>query len=161
MKLVICVGPCCSGKTTWCKKYLENNPDAVKFGLDDFKLMLKNNLNGDIVDEEFVTIVDDLIIKLFLAYKHVVVDGYFLNLQRLRMFTGLTKDHEIVVFDVSLPESSVRNQLRKKRTGIYVDMRELERFHRKYENFVASEEFKNFAKTVKIRMNENEYNTEL
>lgn len=44
LKIIICVGACGSGKSTWCKEFINLNPSYLRVNNDDLRSMLHNSI---------------------------------------------------------------------------------------------------------------------
>jgi len=84
-QIIICKGLPASGKSTWAKNRIDNNPDMYKrVNKDDLRLMLDNN-KWSKDNEKFILKVRDMLILSSLENgKHVIVDD-----------TNLHPKHEI------------------------------------------------------------------
>jgi len=136
-ELIICLGPICSGKSTWSLKYLEDNPKAMRFCFDEFLLMCKGNGNYD------TKIKDKSMSAIFgmLMEGNTVVDGFPLESKDLSNMIAFAEKTTIRLFDVSFAESVKRNIKRKEKFGKFVQLDEMKRYYGLYKNFLESPEF--------------------
>lgn len=140
-KLIICLGPSCSGKSTWSKNYVKEYPEYYRFSIDEFKEMNSSGEGKQVINAEFLYCVSDVITAM-LKYSNVIVDGYPLNIRSLMVISKASIETEIRLFDVKFSEAVKRNQIRKKLGGHYLSIIELKKFHKTYEEFIISEKFK-------------------
>jgi len=77
-KLIICRGPAASGKSTWSKSVVDDDPTFVRVSRDDIRIALFNKAWG--VDEDLVTKVEHNAIRNALkAGKNVISDNTNVN----------------------------------------------------------------------------------
>ncbi len=127
-KVIIMRGLPGSGKSTYAKKLVEENPNSYKrINRDDLRMMFDNGYTSD-GNEKFVKKVRDiLIIKALEEGKHVIVDDTNLsekNETRIRQLVHeFNKAHndevqvEIKEMETSLDECLKRDALREKPVG--------------------------------------------
>src|SRR5690242_1221587 len=109
MKNIICIGPICSGKTTWSLDFVRNNEDYIRFSLDEFRMMTNGSISSERIDERFMAIMYNFVINLNFHHKGLVVDNLPLNIDWFKMILGgSSKNLEIKLFDVDLRESILR-----------------------------------------------------
>lgn len=138
-KLIICLGPSCSGKTTWSREYVKNNPKFSRFSIDEFKEM-SSETGTNIISAEFLECVSKIIHSM-LFMGDVIIDGYPLNIRSLFTIIKEKIEVEIRLFDVKFLEAVKRNQSRKKNGGHWLTAAELKRFHEFYREFITSKKF--------------------
>lgn len=110
-----------SGKSTWSKEFVENNPGWVKICRDDFRFMLKNSpfLNGK--GEELVTnLVFDGARKALLAGYSVIMDATHVKRTYINQVVkelGEMADIEFQVFDTPFETCVKRDSEREREVG--------------------------------------------
>lgn len=122
MKLIMTKGLPASGKTTWAKKYITENPNTIRINKDDLRNMLHNGVwsNGR---EKTIIDVRNMMITYFLGNGHdVIVDDTNLNTKHeldLRNI-AVEKNADFVVrdyTDVDVEECIRRDQNRSNYVG--------------------------------------------
>lgn len=156
-KLILCLGPVCSGKTTWSKRYIDEYPDAFRFCYDEFLYMCKGNGINDrqIIDTSIVTIFS------LLMKGDIVVDGFPLDFENIEHLIKFSKDSSIRVFDIGFAESVVRSTNRKENNGRFVRVEEMRKYYKEYKEFVKSENFSKLYMMTDIILDESSVNLSL
>lgn len=115
-KIILMVGPPCSGKSTWSKSYLKEHPKAVRINRDDLRIMLSGKPMSDYRIEEIVSaMVTKGLDQAILLHRTVIVDQTNCRLKYINWFIekyGGAVEIEFQVFDVELKELLRRNQMR-------------------------------------------------
>lgn len=120
-KIKVNVGVPGSGKTTWSKAFVENNPNWVRICRDDFRFMLKNApfLSGR--GEELITnLVNESTERALLSGFNVILDATHVKLSYINSVIktfGEMADIEFEVFDVPIEECLKRDSEREKKVG--------------------------------------------
>ena len=138
-KIVILRGLPASGKSTFAKQLVKENPGLYKrINRDDLREMFDTyHFSRD--NEKFVKRVRDLLIREALRDgKHVIVDDTNLSSKNINRITQLSEEHrkktgepvEVTVkeFEVSLAEALERDAKREKRVGERV----IRKMHRQF-----------------------------
>lgn len=134
LKVHLTKGLPASGKSTWAKAMLKNQPNQYKrVNKDDLRAMLDDGLFGGKKTENFILSVRDQIILAALAEgKHVIVDDTNLDPKHEAYIRQLVVDRaEVVVEDfthVSLEVCIARDQKRPN----YVGEKVIRSMHQKY-----------------------------
>lgn len=127
-KVIILRGLPASGKSTYARKLLDENPGAYKrLNKDEFRVMLDNNHYTN-HNEKFIEKVRDLmLVEALLDGKHVIVDDTNLSERPVERIKNLVRkfntDHnqqvqvEIKEMSVSLEECLERDKSRDKKVG--------------------------------------------
>lgn len=153
-KIVICLGPACSGKTTWSLNYIKENPDFFRISFDDVRNMGFGCMKSDKIDDRFMNVFTNHIINASFFYKKIVVDGFLLDIQHLSVILKQTQAYEIQLklFDVKVADAINRNKLRKEKGGHYLENTELLRYNKFYKQFVTSDDFVDFIKSTDVEV---------
>lgn len=121
-KLILTIGPPCSGKSTWAKKYTQGNSKFVRFCRDDIRLMMSGKLLLDNIGEQIVTqTLMTGVTKALELGNHVIVDQTNCKLRYINGFIkafGDVADIHYVVFNEPIEVLKKRNQLRALETHI-------------------------------------------
>lgn len=147
---VICLGPVCSGKTTWSLEYLKENPKTIRFSTDEFLHMCTGSGKASpIIWQAIPSIVGNLLMR-----ESVIVDGFPLDINLFRTllnyrFTSQTKT-QIKLFDVKFNEAVRRNLIRRKKTGRHVDVMEMKKYMFSYKEFINSEDFNSITDKIEV-----------
>lgn len=142
-KLILCLGPVCSGKTTWSKKFVRDTTEYYRLSYDELKQMSFCSMSNDRVDREFDTYYSNIAALALSKGKNLVMDGAPLLHAWLRALISLSRFCEIRLFDIDPVQASVRNQVRKKETGIWIPPTEMQRYRKFYEDYITSLDFEN------------------
>lgn len=130
-KVILMKGLPGSGKSTYAKKLVDNNPEQYKrINRDDLRLMFDNGFNSK-SNETFIRGVRDLLIlKILESGKSVIVDDTNLSEKNLTRITQLAQQHnkshnenvvvEVKHIETSLEECIKRDALREKPVGAKV-----------------------------------------
>ena len=75
-KLLILIGAPGSGKSTWSKQFVKENPDYFRVNRDDMRLMLQGKQMLSFDDERILTKIAEMMVWNFTVYnnKSVVLD---------------------------------------------------------------------------------------
>lgn len=153
-KLILCLGPVCSGKTTWSLNYIKENPDFFRISFDEFRAMGFGSMKSDKVDDRFMHVLNNSIINASFFYKKIVIDGFLLDIDQLSVLLTQTQayDIQLKLFDVKTSDAINRNKLRKEKGGHYLENTELLRYNKFYKEFVTSDDFIHFIKSCNIEV---------
>jgi hypothetical protein len=153
MKNIICIGPICSGKTTWSLDFVRNNDDYIRFSLDEFRMMTNGSISSDKIDDRFMAIMYNFIININFHKKGLIIDNLPLNIDWFNVvLNGSSKDVQIKLFDVELRESILRNHKRKREGGHFLLPTVISEYMEKYRNFLDSNEFKKFTINKRVEV---------
>lgn len=125
-KLIILIGISCSGKSTWAKEYVKNNPRSFRVSRDDERTSLFGSYRqGSLKEEEVITnIVTEKTTSLLSKGFTVVLDNTHLRASYIAEAVdayNYLADIEFKVFDCpSVEEVIKRNQNRYNETGIII-----------------------------------------
>lgn len=116
-KVIILIGLPGSGKSTWAKKYLSNNPDTIRVNRDDFRLMLKNQQLCENKVENLITkLQDNSILSALNSGFNVIVDNTNCKLKYIEHTLELVKhkaDVEFLLLDVGVKKAKEQNSKRE------------------------------------------------
>lgn len=120
-KIIVTLGLPASGKSTWSKQYIKDNPDFKRINNDDLRNMMDNGKYSK-ENEKFLGLVRNNMISLAIQEGfNVILDNTNLNpyiLKSLRAKYSSVADIEIKDFtDVSLEECIKRDSLRDDKVG--------------------------------------------
>lgn len=141
LKVIILVGVPASGKSTWAKAFVKENPNYIRVNRDDFRFMMKDQ---DICTSKVETIISELINSTILSSLNknlnVIIDNTNLKQAYITEFIELVKykaDVEFKIFDVSLNDALVRDLNREKKVGEEV----IKRMYKDYLNLTNTFKF--------------------
>ena len=134
----ILVGVPASGKSTWAKDYVKNNPGWARFNRDEIRFMTKNMPICDPKMESFINEIQEFtILGLLRKGKNVIVDNKNLKPEYIEAICEIVKYDATVrfrVFDISLEKAKERDAQREKKVGDAV----IERMYKDYKKLIDS-----------------------
>lgn len=134
----ILVGVPASGKSTWAKDYVKNNPGWARFNRDEIRFMTKNMPICDPKMESFINEIQEFtILGLLRKGKNVIVDNTNLKPEYIEAICEIVKYDATVrfrVFDISLEKAKERDAQREKKVGDAV----IERMYKDYKKLIDS-----------------------
>ena len=113
-----------SGKSTWAKKFVEENEHAYKVSRDDYRTMLSNYTRFNAIDENIVTDMVNHGLKTLLqddSVEFIVIDEMHLNeermLEQISYIKKINQDVNIIIkdFPVTLITALKRNAMRERK----------------------------------------------
>lgn len=120
-KIIITIGVPASGKSTWSKDYVRNNPSWIRVSRDDFRQMLKTAQMCEPKIEDLVTTLVNKTIEQSLAKNlNVIIDNTNVNIKYINGFVDKFKysaDIDFRVFDISLKKAIERDNNREMKVG--------------------------------------------
>lgn len=121
LKILILIGIPASGKSTWSKDYVRNNPNYVRVNRDDFRSMLKNSQLCENKIEDMITgLVENVIAECLGKKLNVIVDNTHLQLRYINAIIEKFQyiaDIDYRVFDISLDKAIERDNNRENKVG--------------------------------------------
>lgn len=148
--LIICLGPICSGKTTWSLNYIQDNKNVYRFSFDEFTKMLKGDGVYDPIIKEIATVT---IFKLLINC-NLVLDGFPLDSEALEFIIDCAKSSTLRLFDIKLDEALKRNFNRRDKEGKFIPIKEMVTYYKSYQEFINSEGFLNIKKKTDVFIND-------
>ena len=134
----ILVGVPASGKSTWAKDYVKNNPGWARFNRDEIRFMTKNMPICDPKMESFINEIQEFtILGLLRQGKNVIVDNTNLKPEYIEAICEIVKYDATVrfrVFDISLEKAKEIDAQREKKVGDAV----IERMYKDYKKLIDS-----------------------
>jgi predicted kinase len=116
MKVVLTVGLIASGKSTWAKQFVKDNPDYVRLSRDDFRFMIDNYAYTEATEKLVTTFMDNCISELVKQKKNIIIDEQHLNEkrrnERINYFKSKGYEVEIREFPITLSEAIKRDKER-------------------------------------------------
>jgi len=145
-KILVTVGVSGSGKSTWAKSYIEENPNTIRVSRDKLREMLYSYEPKDIVDyysspnlqerEKAITNHEDNIIKNALIKGHdLLVDATHLDVRYCNRFKNFAVFVEYKVFDAPLQVCLDRDANRERCVGKAIIKKQYEKFVKLKANF--------------------------
>lgn len=149
-KLTICLGPVCSGKTTWSKMFIRANENTYRFCFDEYLYMCTGK--GE-YNETLLRSVPSLIGNLLMR-GNIVIDGFPLEFDTIRQTMNykysVNAEVSIRLMDVKFDEAVKRSLHRAKSTGRSVNVAEMRKYMVNYKEFISSENFRRLTDTCEI-----------
>jgi predicted kinase len=148
-KILILIGPCAAGKSTWALDYVLNNPSWLRVNRDDFRLMLKNQSLCDAKIENLITELSKDVIKRALAKRlNVIIDNTHLNQKYIDEIVTEFKylaDIDYRIFDISVDKAVERDRNRLRPLGEKV----IKKMFKKYKSFLGIFDYRTYKKQTK------------
>jgi predicted kinase len=121
--LILLIGPPCSGKSTWAKKYVLENTRTLRFNRDDLRYMLRGLPILESLDEQVVTKMIMIGIREGIVNgRDVIIDQTNCKFKYISQFVKLAEELEaqpkLKVFREELNELKKRNIIRSIDTHI-------------------------------------------
>lgn len=113
LKVVICCGIAASGKSTWAKQFVKDNPSWIRVNRDDIREMIKSNFVLNSKGEDYVTVIQsEMIDSALMMNYNVIVDNTNLKVEYIEAICEQVKykaDVEFKFFPIELKEALKRN----------------------------------------------------
>lgn len=146
LEILVLIGIPASGKSTWSKEFIKNNPNYVRVNRDDLRFMLKDQPVCEQKIEDMVTNLVNLTTREALKKKlNVILDATHLKQKYIDQILEEFKyeaDINFRLFDISLSKAIERDANREKKVGEEV----IKRMYDQYKVFVDSFNFKPHTK---------------
>lgn len=149
MNIILLLGPICSGKTTWAIERVKRH-NSLRLSVDDLKIMMYCALPGDKETEDIISGIIENSINMLSGNdvsKDVIIDGFKLDIDQIEYLVK-TYCVEIVIFKVDLYTANLRNKIREKEDGIFIEPEEIKRYNNEFEEFISSDRFKKIQKNT-------------
>jgi predicted kinase len=121
LKILILIGIPASGKSTWSKEFIRNNPSWVRINRDEYRYMLKDSQMCEPKVETLISeLVNSAIDKSLSKKLNVIVDATNVRLKYIKEFIERYKyraDIDYRVFDISLDKAIERDKNRQMKVG--------------------------------------------
>ena len=131
-KVIILKGLPASGKSTWAKEQIDNNPGRYKrVNKDDLRAMVDNNKWSRDNEKLIIKLRDSIILTSLEQGKHVIVDDTNLHEKHEKHIKQLVKGKAKVeekFFDITVEEAILRDLNRSRSVGKDVIMRMYNQF---------------------------------
>jgi len=106
-----------SGKTTWAKEFVKNNPSYIRISRDDFRYMLDDYSHSKETESIITKMINSCINDAIACGKNIVIDEMHLNNKHLKekidFFTSKNYNIEIKEFPIHISEAIARNKKRQ------------------------------------------------
>jgi predicted kinase len=121
MKIMILVGIPASGKSTWAKDFVNQNPNWIRVSRDDYRLMLKNQQICDSKIESLINVIlnQTITTSLVLGY-NVIIDNTNVRKKYINQFIEEFEhlaNIEFKIFDIPLEKAIERDNHRQFKVG--------------------------------------------
>lgn len=148
-EVIICVGIPASGKSTWSKQFVIDNPNYIRVCRDDYRWMLKNSPVVDKKTEELITklVNNDIHIAFYMGF-NIIIDQTNVNsryLEQLISFCNGLQVKKLIykVFDIEVEEAIRRDSLRPNPVGEEIINRMYQNYQSVIKNFKLEKWLKN------------------
>lgn len=146
-KLILLIGPPCSGKTTWSKEYLKENKNSVRFNRDEFRFMMKDAPILPVLDEHTITAMINLGIEESLINgRDVIVDQTNCKIRYIDKFTSRFADKADIKFKIKRESKAILKARNKERARVLkipaIPDRIIDQMHDNQTELFDNEEFK-------------------
>lgn len=148
-KLIVLQGCPCSGKTTWRKQYVTQNPETIVACLDDIRVRLGNGKYSFDTEKQALKCEDYIVNTGLECDKEVIVDATNLNPKIITKWKETAKKHnceiEFKEFYIPITEAIKRSKKRKAEGDIYISKKAMFEFYQTYypNEFVDNRVIKN------------------
>lgn len=146
LELLILVGVPASGKSTWSKRYVIDNPNWVRVSRDDFREMLKSSpMCENKIEEMISSLVNSTIEHSFSKKMNVIVDATNLNLKYINAFIdrfNTVANINFRIFDISLKKAIEYDSNRIRPVGETI----INRFYKQYKDLLDTYSFQPLTK---------------
>lgn len=146
LELLILVGIPASGKSTWSKRYVVDNPNWVRVSRDDFREMLKSSpMCENKIEEMISSLVNTTIEHSFSKKMNVIVDATNLNLKYINAFIdrfNAVANINFRIFDISLKKAIEYDSNRTRPVGETI----INRFYKQYKDLLDTYSFQPLTK---------------
>lgn len=113
LKVILTIGIPCSGKSTWAKQFVKDNPSWIRVNRDDIREMIKSNFVLNSKGEDYVTVIQtEMIDNALMMNYNVIVDNTNLKIEYIEAICEQVKykaDVEFKLFPIELKEALKRN----------------------------------------------------
>lgn len=120
-KIIICQGLPGSGKSTWAKQYVLNNPEFMRLNKDEIREQFVNVPYSQEFEEDIISIQRTYACAAINCGKSLIIDDSNFNTKYLIYWQNLAMrcNYECVieVFDTPVDECIRRDSMRKKPVG--------------------------------------------
>lgn len=130
MKIIFLKGIPASGKSTWSKEFVSENPSYVRVNKDELRILLGSKEKPCRNEKRVIAKRDEIIIDALRAGKSVIVDDTNLNpihekrvkeiQNQIEIELNTKIDFEIKIFKISLNEAIERDSKRETSVGASV-----------------------------------------
>jgi len=143
--IIIPIGIPGSGKSTWCKEFIKNNPNYIRFCRDQYRIMLQFSQFLDYRGEKLITdmVYSDINIALEADY-NIIVDQTNCKAKYLNEFIkkyDYVADINIKIFDIDINTAIERDLNRIATVGEEV----ITRMFADYTNLMNTFDFSKYA----------------
>ena len=160
VKLILLVGPPCSGKSSWSRQYLKENKNSIHICRDDLRMMLRGQMVNDqivedIIDETIYTMLESAIDKEL----DIIIDQTngkmeYINNYYNRYKTDSDIELKIKVFQETPEVLFTRNIQRSRKMGMVpIPNAVMENMIITHRELLKNEEFKKLLEMVKLLLN--------
>lgn len=119
--ILILVGIPASGKSTFSKKFLTENPNYIRINRDDIRKMIRNSQMLNFEGEKMVTEIEYNLASIALNNNHDIIwDNTHLNSKYIDSIVNKFSDRANIsfkIFDISLEEAIIRDNNRESKVG--------------------------------------------
>jgi predicted kinase len=149
LQVIATVGIPSSGKSTWSKELVKNDPSFVRICRDDYRFMMKDLPVCDTKVEDIISKLVLTAIDLSLAKNlNVIIDQTNVKLKYIESLAEHVKykaNFSVKIFDITLEEAIERDNKREKKVGKDV----IKRMYKDFRNLVDSNDPKVFETKLK------------
>lgn len=146
----ILIGPPCSGKSTWSRKFLKENSNYIRINRDELRKMFKGRFILDKDLEKFINkITKNIILEASNNNKDIIIDNTNCKAYTIEslIFDNSQCIFRAKFFPVPLWKLRIRNIFRYIRTGFWIPPKVLNDMHNNY-NFLYNDFHKLLGKYI-------------
>jgi len=114
--VILTKGLIASGKTTWSKQFIKDNPNYIRLSRDDFRHMLDGYSYSDDTEKAVTQMMSACVDQAIIAWKNIIIDEQHLNVkylnEKIAFFSTKGYTVDIKEFPISLHEAITRDSKR-------------------------------------------------
>jgi len=129
-QIVLTIGPAGCGKSTWARKFLEQNPDYIYLNADTMRLCMTGDESNQDRNHHVFQTLENMVGYFMILRKNILIDQTNYNRKNRLIWNRLATAHGYqktwVVFQTSLDQCILNNEKRARKVPIDVIRRQHE-----------------------------------
>lgn len=149
--IILTIGMPTSGKSTWSKQYILENPNTIRFNRDDIRIMLSGTYDSTNSENELLInkLCHNAIISAINNKRDIIIDETNLKIKYVNEFVEKYKyiaNIKFKVFHITLEEALVRNKNR----AIVFDEDVFRKMYDRYKHLTTNFDFSDISYELSI-----------